>query len=230
MRSLIPLFLMIALLSFSAAQAPAPDWRAQPDLIVVIQAMTDGTRYMTWTFDKKVDHSSVQQQIQLYEQFSQIRAQRKAVSDDTLARDPKPSDYFTIAEFYTSGLVDMQQGALMLDPLIKTFAHVKRIHFYALLPTPTEFKGYPYYNNEHLTSWTQAEPQMWRGIIELKTHQAELLTIPPVKPAEQTAPAKTTPVAVSPLRWIGAIITFFVAILVGVGVYWVARRNIQSAS
>jgi len=213
-------------------QLPAPDWTVQPQVLAVVLVQSDGVHFVTWTFDRLVPHRKVQEYLKLFTEFSQKDISKVAIRDDSLKRDASPKERFTQAEFYTSGFVNPGQGSFWLDPFIKTFAGDTTLHFYALLPRSTAYRGYPYYEDSHLQAWTVAEPTVWRCIVRLKSHDPTLLTVPLLKPETkpETTPAGSRPAAgISAFPVWGVILSFVIAFFAGVGIYWLMRRNIQSA-
>lgn len=215
-----------------SSQPPAPDWTIQPQVLAVVLVQPDGLHFVTWTFDRVVPHAKVREYLKLFTEFSQKNISKISIRDDSLKRNASPKERFTQAEFYTSGFVDTRQGTFWLDPFIRTFAGDTTLHFYALLPGSTEYHGYPYYEDSHLQAWTIAEPAVWRCIVQLKSHDPALLTIPLLKPEtkQETTPTGSKPATgLSAFPAWGVVLSFIIAFFAGVGIYWLMRRNIQSS-
>lgn len=205
----------------------APDLTRPPSVVVVIQVQPDGLHPISWTFDKRVPHDAVRQRIQQFSQWTGRSVSYVEIADDSLKRDAKPADMLTVASFASGGLVNLQEGTLNLTPIARTFADLPVVHVYVLLPQQVKYAGYFQYATPHLQMWTNAEPAMWRSVINIYTPDPALLEIPLKRP--EPKPQAETPVAPParpPLGWLISLI-FGVAIAVGAGIFWIASKLLK---
>ena len=210
-----------------AQVAPAPDMTQRPEVIVMLYVQPDGSHLMTWTFDRRLPHEAVRQRVARYQQLSQQPVSGLEIRDDSLKRNPRPEDLMTTLSFYTAGLVDPKEGTAALTPLARTFADLTTLHVYIVLPQPSDYQGYGHYVSPHLQLWAQAEPRLWRFVLNITTHEPSLLEIPlkrppPPKPTPQPAPARPHP----QLLW-GILGVLLIALLVGAGIYFYMAYRLQ---
>jgi len=204
----------------------APDLTRQPNVVVVIQVQPDGLHPISWTFDKRIPHKTVRERIEQFAQWSGRTVAYVEVADDSLKRDAKPNELFTVASFASGGLVDLKEGTLNLTPIARTFADLPVVHVYVLLPRQIEYAGYFQYANPHLQMWTRAEPAMWRSVIFIHSPDPAALEIPLKRPKPQpqaeTPPAPTRP----PTGWLISLI-LLAAILSGAGIFWFTTKFLK---
>ncbi len=206
-------------LLLSASAQGAPDWSRPPGVVVFIQVQPDGTYFASWTFDRRVPHTQVRERLQQLHKWSGQSVAEVEIGDDSLKRDAKPHELMTVATFRSLGLVNLREGTLDLTPIVRTFADIPVIHVYTLLPQQVNYMGYTHYSTPHLSMWTQAEPQLWRTVVELHTPDPMLLSIPPKRPAEQPQPAPTPAPASRISPW-SIVASLALAFAVGVGIFW----------
>jgi hypothetical protein len=209
----------LALLGGWAQMPSAPDMTQRPQVVVVIHLQPDGSHLMTWTFDRRVVHEVVRERVARYQQLSGQPVSQLEIWDDSLKRNPRPEDMLTNVSFYTAGMTNPKEGTIALTPLARTFADLTHLHIYALLPQPADYAGYLTYATPHLQMWAQTEPRMWRFVLNIATHDPNLLEIPlkrppPPKPAPTSEPPK------SRLLWWGILGIGLIALLVGAGIYF----------
>ncbi|MCS7209078.1 MAG: hypothetical protein NZ874_05840 [Fimbriimonadales bacterium] len=217
----------LALSTVLAQTDSTPNWTRPPNVVVVIQVQPDGLHPIVWTFDKRVPHAAVRARIEQFAQWSQRGVAYVEISDDTLKRNPKPDELFTVASFASGGLVNLQEGTLNLTPVARTFADLPVVHVYVLLPRRVEYAGYFQYATPHLQMWTQAEPALWRSVIHIHTPDPAVLEIPLKRPKPQ--PAAETPPAPPvrpPLGWLIGLI-LLAALLAGAGIFWATTKLLK---
>jgi len=204
----------------------APDLTRHPNVVVVVQVQPDGLHPISWTFDRRVPHKMVRERIERFAQWSGRSVAYVEVADDSLKRDAKPEELFTVASFASGGLVDLREGTLNLTPIARTFADLPVVHVYVLLPRQIEYAGYFQYANPHLQMWTRAEPAMWRSVIFIHTPDPAVLEIPLKRPKPQPqavpAPTPTRP----PTAWLISLI-LLAAILAGAGIFWFTTKILK---
>jgi hypothetical protein len=105
------------------------------------------------------------------------------IGDDSLAANAKPDELFTVASFVAGGLVNLKEGTVNLTPLARTFADLPVVHVYVLLPYKAEYAGYFHYGTPHLQMWTDAQPTVWRTVLNIHTPD----------PADAGDPAQASP-------------------------------------
>ncbi len=196
---------------------PAPDLTQRPEVVIMLYVQPDGSYLMTWTFDRRVPHEQVRARVAHYQQWSQQPASRLEIRDDSLKRNPHPEDLLTTVSFYTAGLVNLREGTVALTPLARTFADLTTIHVYTVLPQQARYQGYPFYASPHLQMWAQTEPRLWRFVLQIATHDPNVLEIPLKRPPPKPAP----PPAPRPNPWLGwgLLGVVLIALLVGIGIY-----------
>lgn len=204
----------------------APDLTRQPNVVVVIQVQPDGLHPISWTFDKRVPHNAVRERIERFAQWSKRSVAYVEIADDSLKRDAKPNELFTVASFASGGLVDLKEGTLNLTPIARTFADLPVVHVYVLLPRQIEYAGFFQYANPHLQMWTDAQPAMWRSVIYIHTPDPAVLEIPLKRPKPQ--PQAETPSAPTrpPAGWLISLI-LLAAILTGAGIFWATTKLLK---
>ncbi|MCS6918333.1 MAG: hypothetical protein NZM28_01015 [Fimbriimonadales bacterium] len=204
-----------------------PDMTRPPSVVVVIQVQPDGLHPISWTFDKRVPHDAVRQRIQQFSQWAERSVSYVEIADDSLKRDAKPNELLTVASFASGGLVNLKEGTLNLTPIARTFADLPVVHVYVLLPQQVKYAGYLQYATPHLQMWTNAEPAMWRSVINIHTPDPALLEIPLKRP--EPKPQADAPVAPStrpPLGWLISLI-LVAAFAVGAGIFWIASKLLK---
>lgn len=207
--------------------AGAPDWTRPPDVVVVIQAQSDAVQPMSWTFGKRIPHKEARARIAQFEQWTGRAVVSVDIGDDSLAANAKPSDLFTVVSFTTGGLVNLKEGTVNLTPLARTFADLPVVHVYVLLPHKTAYAGYFHYGTPHLQMWTDAQPTVWRTVLNIYTPDPAVLEIPLKRPKPQPQPeVSPAPPARPPLGWLIALI-LLAALLVGAGIFWVTSKLLQ---
>jgi hypothetical protein len=195
--------------------------------VVVIQAISNEVQPISWSFDKRVPHKSVRERIARFAQWSQRAVHSIEIGDDSLATNAKPNEWFTIASFVSSGLVDLQEGTVNLTPLARTFADLPVVHVYVLLPHKTAYAGYFQYGTPHLQMWTDAQPTVWRTVLNIYTPDPAVLEIPLKRPVPQLQPASAyAPPARPPLGWLVPLI-LLLALLVGAGIFWATAKLLR---
>ncbi len=203
-----------------------PDLTRHPNVVVVIQVQPDGLHPIVWTFDKRVPHHAVRERLEQFAQWSARSVASVEITDDSLKRDARPNELFTVASFASGGLVDLKEGTLDLTPIARTFADMPVVHVYVLLPRPIEYAGYFQYATPHLQMWTDAQPAMWRSVIFIHTPDPAVLEIPLKRPKSQpqpeTPPAPTRP----PAGWLISLI-LLAALLTGAGIFWVTTKLLK---
>ncbi|BCW95047.1 MAG: hypothetical protein WHS44_01915 [Fimbriimonadales bacterium] len=216
------------LVSVGLAQGGAsPDLSRPPDVVVVIQALPDGSHPISWTFRTRLPHNTVQERIQRFTQWSERPVAGVEIGDDTLAANPKPNERFTVASFAASGLVNLKEGTVNLTPLARTFADLPVVHVYVLLPNKTEYAGYFQYGTPHLQMWTDAQPTVWRTVLNIYTPDPTVLEIPLKRPKPQ--PQAATPSAPAARPPLGGLILLIllIALLVGAGIFWATSKLLK---
>jgi len=194
-------------------------------MVVVIQAQSDEVQPMSWTFGKRVPHQAVRERIARFEQWSKRVVAAVEVGDDSLAVNAKPNELFTVASFVSGGLVNLKEGTVDLTPLARTFADLPVVHVYVLLPRKVEYAGYFWYGTPHLQMWTDAQPTIWRTVLNIYTPDPAVLEIPLKRPKPQPE-APPAPAARPPL---GGLITLILlaALLVGAGIFWATKKLLK---
>ncbi|MEN3001684.1 MAG: hypothetical protein ABDI19_07585 [Armatimonadota bacterium] len=220
------------LVAFGGAQTPpSPDMTQRPEVVIVLYVQHDGSHLMTWTFDRRVPHAAVRERVARYQQLSQQPVSQLEIRDDSLKRNPRPEDLLTVVSFYTAGLVDPKEGTMALTPLARTFADLNRLHIYTLLPKQSHYQGYLHYVSPHLQLWAQPEPQMWRFVLHLTTHEPSLLEIPLKRPPPPKPSPTPSPRSNNRLVW-GLVGVVALALLVGAGIYvyvaYLLRRHTET--
>lgn len=206
-------------MTFGQAQAPpVPDMAQRPEVVVVLYVQPDGSHLMTWTFDRRVSHEAVRERVARYQQLSQQPISQLEIRDDSLKRNPRPEDLLTVASFYTAGLVNPKEGTIALTPLARAFADLTTLHIYTILPQQSNYQGYLHYVSPHLQLWAQTEPQLWRFVLNISTHEPTLLEIPLKRPPPPKPSPPPPPRSTNRLLW-GVLGVLSLALLVGAGIY-----------
>jgi hypothetical protein len=203
----------------------APDWTRSPDVVVVIQVQSDEVQPMSWTFGKRVPHKTVRERIARFEQWSKRAVTAIEIGDDSLAANAKPHERFTVASFVSGGLVNLKEGTVNLTPLARAFADLPVVHVYVLLPHKVEYAGYFRYGTPHLQMWTEAQPTLWRTVLNIYTPDPAMLEIPLKRPKPQPE-VPPAPSARPPLGWLITLI-LLVALLVGAGIFWATTKLLK---
>ncbi len=214
------------------AQA-SPDWSRPPGVIVFLQVQPDGTYYASWTFDRRVPHAQVRERLQQFHKWAGQSVAEVQIGDDSLKRDAKPHELMTVVTFRSLGLVNLQEGTLDLTPIVRTFADMPLLQVYTLLPRQVSYAGYTHYRDAHLSMWTQAEPQLWRTLITITTHDPAQLSIPSKRPVQQPQPAPAPPPKprISPWTVLALLgLAFAVATGIFLGVSYLIKRQTERQS
>ncbi|MCX7993651.1 MAG: hypothetical protein N2651_08280 [Fimbriimonadales bacterium] len=209
-----------------AQTASAPDLTRHPSVVVVIQVQPDGLHPISWTFDKRVAHKDVRQRIEHFVHWSGRTVAYVEIADDSLKRNAKPNELFTVASFASGGLVDLKEGTLNLTPIARTFADMPVVHVYVILPRQVEYAGFFQYTNPHLQMWTDAQPAMWRSVVYIHTPDPAMLEIPLKRPKPQPPTDIPPPPARPPAGWLISLI-LLAAILTGAGIFWATSKLLK---
>lgn len=210
-----------------AQDGAAPDWTRSPDVVVVIQAQSDAVQPMSWTFGKRIPHKEARARIAQFEQWCARSVASVEIADDSLARNATADQLFTVVSFVSGGLVNLKEGTVNLTPLARTFADLPVVHVYVLLPSNISYEGYFRYGTPHLQMWTDAQPTVWRTVINIHTPDPKVLEIPLKRPKPQPqSEVAPPPPARPPLGWLIPLI-LVVALLVGAGVFWATSKLLK---
>lgn len=209
-----------------AQSSAAPDLTRPPNVVVVIQVQPDGLHPMVWTFDRRVPHPAVRQRIEQFVRWSERTVAHVDIADDSLKRNAKPNELFTLASFASGGLVDLREGTLNLTPIARTFADLPVVHVYVLLPRQVEYAGYFHYATPHLQMWTDAQPLMWRSVIHIHTPDPAVLSIPLKRPQPQPQATPVSAPAPRPPSWL-ILLILLAALLAGAGIFWASTKLLR---
>lgn len=179
-------------------------------------------------FQPTSPHSAVRQRLEQLQRWSQRAVAHIEILNDSLKRDAKPSELFTVASFLSSGLVNLQEGTVNLTPIVRACADLRVIHVYVLLPQQVAYAGYWHYASPYLQMWTEAQPRLWRSVVHVYTPEPTLLEIPLKRPLPKPQ-ASETPAQPRPFGWLVALI-LFVAAPAGVGIYWGTAKLLKRHS
>ncbi len=207
----------------------AQDWTRPPNVVVLVYVQPDGTNLVSWTFDRRIPHAQVQERVRQFVERSQRLIAHLEIGDDSLKRNAKPNELFTVATFATSGLVNLKEGTVDLTTLVRTFADMPVIHIYTALPHKTDYAGYTEYKTPHLSMWTQVEPRLWRTMIYVHTPDPSLLEIPPKRPQPQEAPVPEATQSRLLSTWT-IVLWIALALLIGAGIFWGASYLLKRQS
>ncbi len=197
----------------------SPDWSRPPGVIVFLQVQPDGTYYASWTFDRRVPHAQVRERLQQFHKWGGQSVAEVQIGDDSLKRDAKPHELMTVATFRSLGLVNLQEGTLDLTPIVRTFADMSTLQVYTLLPRQVPYAGYTHYRDAHLSMWTQVEPQLWRTLITISTHDPAQLSIPLKRPPQQPQPEVASRPQARLHLW-SVLALLGLAFAVGIGIFF----------
>jgi hypothetical protein len=194
-------------------------------VVVVIQAQSDAVQPMSWTFGKRIPHKEARARIAQFEQWAGRAIASVDIGDDSLAANAKPDELFTVASFVAGGLVNLKEGTMNLTPLARTFADLPVVHVYVLLPYKAEYAGYFHYGTPHLQMWTDAQPTVWRTVLNIHTPDPAMLEIPLKRPKPQPE-VPPAPPARPPLGWLITLI-LLAALAIGAGIFWATTKLLQ---
>ncbi|MDW8106502.1 MAG: hypothetical protein RMK45_03375 [Armatimonadota bacterium] len=208
--------------------AGLPEYARAPELVVLISAQPNGVHQISWTFNRRILHATVRQRLEQLQRWSQHAVTHIEILDDSLKRNPKPNELFTVASFLSSGLVNLQEGTVNLTPIVRACADLRVIHVYVLLPQQVEYAGYWHYASPHLQMWTEAQPRLWRSVVHIYTPEPTLLEVPLKRPLAKPQ-ASEAPTQPRPFGWLVALIIFAAAVA-GVGLYWGTAKLLKRDS
>ncbi len=223
---------MAVLVAWGVAQpAPSqPDWTRPPDVIVMLFVQPEGNYVMTWTYSKRVPHDQVRQRVESFTQWTGRTIANLEIGDDSLKRNAKPDELMTVVSFASGGLVNLLEGTIDLNPIVRTFADMNTLHIYVALPRAVEYAGYESFSSPHLEMWTTAEPTMWRTVIVLKSPNVALTEIPLKRPPDPQPEVANAPKENSrPLGWLIAL-WILLALGVGAGIFWFTTNLLRRQS
>lgn len=223
---------MTVLVVWGVAQpaSPQPDWTRQPEVIVMLFVQPEGNYVMTWTYNRRVPHAQARQQVEAFTRWTGRTIANLEIGDDSLKRNAKPNELMTVVSFASGGLVNLAEGTIDLNPILRTFADAKTLQVYVALPRAVDYKGYYAFATPRTDMWTVAEPRMWRTLVVLKDPRSAFSEIPLKRPPDPPPQAVSQPQQ-SPrsIGWLIALWTI-VAIAVGAGIYWVSTNLLRRQS
>ncbi len=207
-----------------------PDWTRQPEVIVMLFVQPEGRYVMTWTYSRRVPHDRARQQVEAFTQWTGRTIANLEIGDDSLKRNAKPDELMTVVSFASGGLVNLVEGTIDLNPIVRTFPEVQTLQVYVALPRAVDYKGYYTFSNSQLAMWTVAEPRMWRTLVVVNDPKALFSEIPLKRPPDPPAQVAEAPSQTKrPLGWLIAFWTVL-ALAVGAGIYWFTTNLIRRQS
>jgi hypothetical protein len=163
-----------------------------------------------------------------FEQWAGRAVASVEIGDDSLAANAKPNQLFTVASFTTGGLVNLKEGTVNLTPLARTFADLPVVHVYVLLPHKTAYTGYFRYGTPHLQMWTDAQPTVWRTVLNIYTPDPAVLGDTRSSVPNRSRSPKSHLCRLLVRRWAGlSRLILLAALLVGAGIFWATTKLLQ---
>ena len=100
----------------------------------------------------------------------------------------------------TGKVVDFSDGTMAVEPFVRAFRDLSRIHVTYLLPPTFKFRGMREYHDKNVDVQAQGEQGAWTYVVNIKNHQLSALNLPRYETAKPDARFEQASVAAEKAR------------------------------
>lgn len=162
----------------------------KPDVQVVVMPYPTGAWGVAMVYPGKVKRADAEKRSKELLAFGGWKGNSYEWEERGLERDPKLTKLpdaqgiegvpvMSSLTLQTTGkVVDLGDGTMAVEPFVRAFRDLNRVHVTYLLPPTFKFRGLREFHDKNVDVQAQGEQGSWTYVVNIKNHQLSALNLP----------------------------------------------------